>query len=189
MILCCLSFPCSVIQVFCSWLMGVAYTLHAYCMLLPSAKEGLLNLRCFVFRDAHLQSSYLSYCCGSKQSVRSPVTSTRCFLPENCCSPDVFSVSLETQGRSCGKIPAGQLFVKHSDQLVRPFFQFWGLCELQRVMCIQATRQCKSAIAALWWQMNQMKSLLKVFLHVNERSAQSCCVTCCCSFEVWVQIF
>lgn len=104
-------------------------------------------------------------------------------------SPDVFSVSLETQGRSCGKIPAGQLFVKHSDQLVRPFFQFWGSCELQRVMCIQATRQCKSAIAALWWQMNQMKCLLKVFLHVNERSAQSCCVTCCCSFEVWVQIF
>lgn len=44
-----------------------------------------------------------------------------------------------------------------------------------------------SAIAAIWWQMNQMKSLLKVFLHVNERL--SCCVTCCCSFEVWVQIF
>lgn len=61
--------------------------IHTACILYaaPISYEGLLNLRCFVFRDAHLQSSYLSYCCGPKQSVRSPVTSTRCFLPENCC--------------------------------------------------------------------------------------------------------
>lgn len=44
--------------------------------------------------------------------------------------------SLETQGWSCGKIPAGQLFVKHSDQLVLSILRlgvnFSGSCAFRQ---------------------------------------------------------
>lgn len=45
-----------------------------------------------------------------------PLTSTRYFHPENRCSLDIFSFSDHFLPTLCGKIPADQSFLKHSDK-------------------------------------------------------------------------